>query len=62
MVLKLLSSLVYPAFLFMQVALNSVFQEVTLRLAVSEPVRQWLLAQTSHVEEKAYRDGSAEHQ
>ncbi|XP_023569642.1 N-acetyltransferase 9 isoform X2 [Octodon degus] len=47
---------------FEQVALNSVFQEVTLRLTVSEPEQQWLLAQTSHMEEKAYRDGSVEHQ
>ncbi|KAM6174856.1 alpha/beta-tubulin-N-acetyltransferase 9 [Erethizon dorsatum] len=47
---------------FEQVALSSVFQEVTLRLTVSEPERQWLLAQTSHVEEKAYREGSAEQQ
>ncbi|XP_043861145.1 N-acetyltransferase 9 isoform X2 [Dromiciops gliroides] len=41
---------------FEQVAMNSVFQEVTLRLLVSEPERQWLLQQTSHVEEKQYRD------
>ncbi|EHB10803.1 N-acetyltransferase 9 [Heterocephalus glaber] len=46
---------------FEQVAVSSVFQEMTLRLTVSEPERQWLLDQTSHVEEKAYRDGSAEH-
>ncbi|XP_023507850.2 alpha/beta-tubulin-N-acetyltransferase 9 isoform X2 [Equus asinus] len=35
-------------------------QEVTLRLMMSEPERQWLLQQTSHVEEKPYRDGSLE--
>ncbi|XP_045425815.1 N-acetyltransferase 9 isoform X2 [Lemur catta] len=45
---------------FEQVAVSSVFQEVTLRLILNEPVRQWLLEQTSHVEEKPYRDGSAE--
>ncbi|KAM9596222.1 alpha/beta-tubulin-N-acetyltransferase 9 isoform 1-T1 [Trichechus inunguis] len=45
---------------FEQVAVSSVFQEVTLRLAVSEPMRQWLLEQTSHVAEKPYRAGSAE--
>uniref|UniRef100_A0A8C8YCL9 Alpha/beta-tubulin-N-acetyltransferase 9 n=1 Tax=Prolemur simus TaxID=1328070 RepID=A0A8C8YCL9_PROSS len=45
---------------FEQVAVSSVFQEVTLRLILDEPVRQWLLEQTSHVEEKPYRDGSAE--
>ncbi|XP_070251583.1 alpha/beta-tubulin-N-acetyltransferase 9 isoform X2 [Myotis yumanensis] len=43
---------------FEQVAMSSVFQEVTLRLTMSEPERQWLLEQTSHVEEKPYRDGS----
>ncbi|KAM9209021.1 alpha/beta-tubulin-N-acetyltransferase 9 [Dugong dugon] len=45
---------------FEQVAVSSVFQEMTLRLAVSEPMRQWLLEQTSHVAEKPYRAGSAE--
>ncbi|XP_049716932.1 alpha/beta-tubulin-N-acetyltransferase 9 isoform X2 [Elephas maximus indicus] len=45
---------------FEQVAVSSVFQEATLRLAVSEPVRQWLLEQTSHVAEKLYRAGLAE--
>uniref|UniRef100_A0A2K6NM15 Alpha/beta-tubulin-N-acetyltransferase 9 n=1 Tax=Rhinopithecus roxellana TaxID=61622 RepID=A0A2K6NM15_RHIRO len=45
---------------FEQVAASSVFQEVTLRLTVSESEHQWLLEQTSHVEEKPYRDGSAE--
>ncbi|KAL2764674.1 N-acetyltransferase 9 isoform 4, partial [Daubentonia madagascariensis] len=44
---------------FEQVAVSSVFQEVTLRLIMNEPVQQWLLEQTSHVEEKPYRDGSA---
>lgn len=37
-----------------QVAVNSVFQEVTLRLDVSDQERQWLLEQTNHVEEKSY--------
>uniref|UniRef100_H0XG99 Alpha/beta-tubulin-N-acetyltransferase 9 n=1 Tax=Otolemur garnettii TaxID=30611 RepID=H0XG99_OTOGA len=45
---------------FEQVAMNSVFQEVTLRLIMNEPMQQWLLEQTSHMEEKLYRDGSAE--
>lgn len=45
---------------FKQVAVSSVFQEVTLRLAVSEAERQWLLEQTSHMEEKPYRAGLAE--
>uniref|UniRef100_A0A8I3NX19 Alpha/beta-tubulin-N-acetyltransferase 9 n=2 Tax=Canis lupus familiaris TaxID=9615 RepID=A0A8I3NX19_CANLF len=45
---------------FEQVAVSSVFQEVTLRLTVNEHERQWLLEQTSHVEEKCYRDGSSE--
>uniref|UniRef100_A0A8D0MPE8 N-acetyltransferase 9 n=1 Tax=Sus scrofa TaxID=9823 RepID=A0A8D0MPE8_PIG len=45
---------------FEQVAVSSVFQEVTLRLTMSEPERQWLLEQTSHVQEKPYRDGSSE--
>ncbi|XP_036078318.1 N-acetyltransferase 9 isoform X2 [Rousettus aegyptiacus] len=43
---------------FEQVAVSSVFQEVTLRLTMSEPERQWLLGQTSHVEEKPYGAGS----
>nr|KAF6296435.1 putative N-acetyltransferase 9 (putative) [Myotis myotis] len=43
---------------FEQVAVSSVFQEVTLRLTMSEPEQQWLLEQTSHVEERPYRDGS----
>lgn len=38
----------------LQVAVSNVFQEVTLRLAVSEAERQWLLEQTSHMEEKPY--------
>lgn len=37
-----------------QVAVNSVFQEVTLRLDVGDQERQWLLEQTNHVEEKSY--------
>ncbi|KAK2493087.1 hypothetical protein MC885_015698 [Smutsia gigantea] len=45
---------------FKQVAVSSVFQEVTLRLMVSELERQWLLEQTSYVEERPYRDGSPE--
>uniref|UniRef100_A0A2R8M5I5 Alpha/beta-tubulin-N-acetyltransferase 9 n=1 Tax=Callithrix jacchus TaxID=9483 RepID=A0A2R8M5I5_CALJA len=45
---------------FEQVAVSSVFQEVTLRLTISESEHEWLLEQTSHVEEKPYRDGSAE--
>ncbi|KAM6163524.1 alpha/beta-tubulin-N-acetyltransferase 9 [Rhynchocyon petersi] len=40
---------------FEQVAVSSVFQEVTLRLAMSEPEWQWLLEQTSHVAEQQYR-------
>ncbi|XP_052052878.1 alpha/beta-tubulin-N-acetyltransferase 9 isoform X2 [Apodemus sylvaticus] len=35
-------------------------QEVTLRLAVSEPERKWILEQTSHVEERPYRAKEAE--
>ncbi|XP_059991250.1 alpha/beta-tubulin-N-acetyltransferase 9 isoform X2 [Lagenorhynchus albirostris] len=45
---------------FEQVAVSSVFQEVTLRLTMSEPERQWLLEQTGHVEEKPYRAGASE--
>ncbi|XP_058417521.1 alpha/beta-tubulin-N-acetyltransferase 9 isoform X2 [Diceros bicornis minor] len=41
---------------FEQLAVSTVFQEVTFRLMMSEPERQWLLQQTSHVEEKPYRD------
>ena len=41
-------------------AVSSVFQEVTLRLTMSDPERQWLLEQTSHVEEKPYRAGASE--
>lgn len=40
---------------FKQVAMSNVFQEVTLRLAVSEPERKWILEQTSYVEERPYR-------
>ncbi|XP_077184029.1 alpha/beta-tubulin-N-acetyltransferase 9 isoform X2 [Paroedura picta] len=39
---------------FKEVEVNSVFQEVTLRLRVDEQERGWLLEQTSHVEEKNY--------
>ncbi|XP_027626601.1 N-acetyltransferase 9 isoform X3 [Tupaia chinensis] len=45
---------------FEQVAVSSIFQEVTLRLTVSQAERQWLLEQTSHMEEQLYREGSAE--
>ncbi|NWR82301.1 NAT9 acetyltransferase, partial [Furnarius figulus] len=41
---------------FEEVAVNSVFQEVTLRLDVSEQERRWLLEQTNHVEEKSYTE------
>lgn len=40
----------------LQVAVNSIFQEVTLRLDVSDQERQWLLEQTKHVEEKSYAE------
>ncbi|XP_001513703.3 N-acetyltransferase 9 [Ornithorhynchus anatinus] len=40
---------------FEQVGVSPIFQEVTLRLAVGSPERQWLLQQTSHVEETSYR-------
>lgn len=36
--------------------MNSVFQEVTLRLDVSDQERRWLLEQTNHVEEKSYTE------
>ncbi|NWR81433.1 NAT9 acetyltransferase, partial [Centropus unirufus] len=39
---------------FKEVAVNSVFQEVTLRLDVGDQERRWLLEQTSHVKEKSY--------
>ncbi|KAK4811813.1 hypothetical protein QYF61_010315 [Mycteria americana] len=39
---------------FKEVAVNSIFQEVTLRLDVSDQERRWLLEQTNHVEEKSY--------
>ncbi|NXE87623.1 NAT9 acetyltransferase, partial [Menura novaehollandiae] len=41
---------------FKEVAVNSVFQEVTLRLNVSDQERGWLLEQTDHVEEKSYTE------
>lgn len=44
----------------LQVAMSNVFQEVTLRLAVSEPERKWILEQTSHMEERPYRTRKAE--
>lgn len=37
-----------------QVSVNSVFQEVTLRLDVSDQEKQWLLDQTKHVKKKSY--------
>lgn len=40
----------------LQVAVNSIFEEVTLRLDASEQEKHWLLEQTGHVEEKSYRD------
>lgn len=40
----------------LQVAVNSIFQEVTLRLDVGDQERQWLLEQTNHVEEKSYAE------
>ncbi|KAM4844010.1 alpha/beta-tubulin-N-acetyltransferase 9 isoform 3-T3 [Thomomys bottae] len=45
---------------FEQVSVSSVFQEVTLRLTMTESERQWLLEKTSYVEEKPYRDKLAE--
>ncbi|XP_019349781.1 alpha/beta-tubulin-N-acetyltransferase 9 isoform X1 [Alligator mississippiensis] len=41
---------------FKEVAVNSIFEEVTLRLDASEQEKHWLLEQTGHVEEKSYRD------
>ncbi|NXD02343.1 NAT9 acetyltransferase, partial [Certhia familiaris] len=41
---------------FKEVAVNSIFQEVTLRLDVSDQEKQWLLEQTNHVEEKSYAE------
>ncbi|XP_017598771.1 PREDICTED: N-acetyltransferase 9 isoform X1 [Corvus brachyrhynchos] len=41
---------------FKEVAVNSVFQEVTLRLDVSDQERWWLLEQTNHMEEKSYAE------
>ncbi|XP_060096788.1 alpha/beta-tubulin-N-acetyltransferase 9-like [Heteronotia binoei] len=38
---------------FKEVGVNSVFQEITLRLKVDEQ-GEWLLEQTSHVDEKKY--------
>lgn len=40
----------------LQVAVNSIFQEVMLKLDVSDQERQWLLEQTNHVEEKSYAE------
>ncbi|XP_015501501.1 N-acetyltransferase 9 isoform X1 [Parus major] len=41
---------------FKEVAVSSIFQEVTLRLDVSDQERQWLLEQTNHVEKKSYAE------
>eukprot|EP00075_Anas_platyrhynchos_P038028 XP_027327281.1 N-acetyltransferase 9 isoform X2 [Anas platyrhynchos] len=41
---------------FKEVAVNSVFREVTLRLDVSDEEKRWLLDQTSHVEKKTYSE------
>ncbi|XP_023794426.1 N-acetyltransferase 9 isoform X4 [Cyanistes caeruleus] len=41
---------------FKEVAVSSIFQEVTLRLDVSDQERQWLLEQTNHVEKKSYTE------
>ncbi|XP_027605434.1 N-acetyltransferase 9 [Pipra filicauda] len=41
---------------FKEVAVNSFFQEVTLKLEVSDQERRWLLEQTNHVEEKSYTE------
>ncbi|OXB56266.1 hypothetical protein ASZ78_006449 [Callipepla squamata] len=41
---------------FKEVSVNSVFQEVTLRLDVSDQERQWLLDQTKHVKRKSYME------
>ncbi|KAJ7427497.1 N-acetyltransferase 9 [Willisornis vidua] len=41
---------------FEEVAVNSIFQEVTLRLDISDQERRWLLEQTNHVEEKSYTE------
>lgn len=38
--------------MLVQVGVNSVFQEVTLKMTVDEHERKWLLEQTSHVDEK----------
>ncbi|XP_077780297.1 alpha/beta-tubulin-N-acetyltransferase 9 isoform X1 [Podarcis muralis] len=39
---------------FKEVGVNVIFHEVTLRLIVDEQERQWLLEQTSHVDEQFY--------
>ncbi|XP_064007164.1 alpha/beta-tubulin-N-acetyltransferase 9 isoform X2 [Pogoniulus pusillus] len=41
---------------FKEIAVNRVFQEVTLRLDVTDQERRWLLEQTNHVEEKSYTE------
>lgn len=43
-------------FCVIQVSVNSVFQEVTLRLDVTDQERQWLLEQTKHVKKKSYTE------
>ncbi|XP_042305911.1 N-acetyltransferase 9 [Sceloporus undulatus] len=39
---------------FKEVGVNNIFKEVVLRMIVNEEERQWLLQQTSHVDEKNY--------
>ncbi|XP_060620716.2 alpha/beta-tubulin-N-acetyltransferase 9 isoform X4 [Anolis sagrei] len=39
---------------FKELGVNNIFQEVTLRMIVDEQERQWLLEQTSYVDEKKY--------
>uniref|UniRef100_A0A8D0KPL7 Alpha/beta-tubulin-N-acetyltransferase 9 n=1 Tax=Salvator merianae TaxID=96440 RepID=A0A8D0KPL7_SALMN len=39
---------------FKEVGVNRIFQEAILRMVVDEQERQWLLEQTSHVDEKNY--------
>ncbi|NXH13377.1 NAT9 acetyltransferase, partial [Bucco capensis] len=41
---------------FKEVTVSNIFQEVTLRLDISDQERQWLLEQTNHVQEKSYTE------
>ncbi|KAJ1129962.1 hypothetical protein NDU88_008322 [Pleurodeles waltl] len=41
---------------FQEVSVSSVFQEVTLRLIMTEQEQQWLLGQTDYVLEKSYSE------